>query len=246
MFEQDHKFPIAVASQDDEAVMRGIEWVATHKKNDPDAEGITVWAHGRQNFGFNSIIKSLIERPGVHAITGRGHSIVRVRGPLIMAWANAEDIGELLKFSASRVTALLVIGWTTEKQYPWAYFAGAEFIGNTDLWHSHDVHIHPVVERAMEGITRSINHHNTIAAGTEKDWAVGPLLQLHDRGYTLDKDVLVGWAVAHGWCGPNPKELGEYVRKINRGVRPRVRRGSTRPGYVKTIEDELREARVEI
>jgi hypothetical protein len=226
--------------------MQGLAWVARHKKDDPDADGVTVWAHGKQNLGYNEIIRTLVGRPGVHAITGRGFSSVRVRGPLIMAWANPEDIGELMKFSASRVTALLVIGWTTPKQYPWAYFAGAEFIGNPDYWHTHDVHIHPVVERVMAGITRSVNHNNTIAAGTEKDWTVGPLLQLHDRGYVLDEDVLVGWAVAHGWCGSNPKELGEYVRKINRGTRPRVSRGSTRQGYVKSIEDDLREAGVEI
>ena len=69
-----------------------------------------------------------------------------------------------------------------------------------------------------------INHHNTISAGRDKRDVVQPLLRLHDEGIILPPKKMAEWAVAHGWCEENPKELIDLAKKINRGVRPRCQR----------------------
>ena len=82
----------------------------------------------------------------------------------------------------------------------------------------------PAVVHALEGITQMINHNNTISAGRDKRDVIRPLLRLHDNGVPLPAKKMAEWAVAHGWRSDNPKELIEWVRKINSGVRPRVSR----------------------
>lgn len=100
-----------------------------------------------------------------------------------------------------------------------------ELLGDTEAWLEQTPPLDPVVEEGLKSLTLTINHNDTIAAGYEKDDVVSVLLVLHDAGYELDGPALAAWAIAHGWTGRNPAQLEKYVSAINRGSRPRTRRG---------------------
>jgi hypothetical protein len=96
----------------------------------------------------------------------------------------------------------------------------------------------PRVLEAMRGLTSMVGHGNTITAGFEKDLVVSTLLALHDHGYKLDGHVLKGWAVANGWRGGNPEQLGKYISDINTGKRPRARQALW-PDYIQYLRRKL-------
>jgi hypothetical protein len=108
-------------------------------------------------------------------------------------------------------------------------------LGEGSAWNDNlTAELNPVVVEAMKGLTRTINHNNTISAGFEKDQVVGVLLALHGAGITMDADAIEGWSVAHGWSGKNPSRLAKYVRDINDGKRPQSK-SAIRPGYIETL-----------
>jgi len=148
-----------------------------------------------------------------------------------MAWPDPSDISEFTSWNSNRITALCVIAWNQEKLRPWVSEAHPELLGDISAWRMRTRQLDPVIVAAMESITLSINHNNTIAAGYDKDDVVSGLLALHDAGHRLNGPALAGWAVAHGWRGKNPELLEKYVQAINRGSRPRTRRGA-RPGLI--------------
>ncbi|MFT7866204.1 MULTISPECIES: hypothetical protein [Amycolatopsis] len=49
---------------------------------------------------------------------------------------------------------------------------------------------------ALESVTRSVNHNNTISAAFEKDHVVSTLLALRDAGIDMDAEAIEGWALA--------------------------------------------------
>ncbi|MDV2474330.1 hypothetical protein F8M49_00990 [Rhodococcus zopfii] len=96
----------------------------------------------------------------------------------------------------------------------------------------------PVVVEALKGLTRTVNHNNTISAGFEKDQVVGVLLALRDARVPMDADAMRGWALAHGWLDKNPARLAQYVHDINVGKRPRTR-SVIRAGYVDMLRERI-------
>ena len=97
-------------------------------------------------------------------------------------------------------------------------------LGDGSEWQDLTPQLDPVVIKAMESLTLTINHNNTIAAGYEKDDVVSVLLALHDAGIPMVGAAMQGWALAHGWSGETPKQLATSVQDINAGKRPRCNR----------------------
>ena len=219
MFKQEMTAPVAVTTNDEASINKGIRWLAGHLG---DGQRLTVWTPQKQNLTGNPQLRSLAARTSVEHITGRGGAHLTGSGPVLMAWPHPTDISELLRYNSHQVTALCVIAWGDEL-LSWASAARPELLGKTTAWDMGD-QLDPVVEAAMRNVTRSINHNNTIAGGDDKDDVVSALLALHDAGYALDAKALEGWAVANGWSGRNPARLADYARRIMRGSRPRSRR----------------------
>jgi len=119
-------------------------------------------------------------------------------------------------------------------------------LGDASLWDEHAPGLDSIVVEALKGLTKSINHNNTISAGYEKDRVVATLLALHDGGVNMDPDAMQGWALANGWRGQNPERLAGYVHDISAGKRPKSR-SSVPASYVadlqRRISDEGRPAR---
>lgn len=141
-----------------------------------------------------------------------------------MAWPDMSDIGKLTQYGGSRVRALCVITWNEDAIRPWVSMVKPTILGDGTLWERLTPELDAVVVEALKSLTLTVNHNNTISAGFEKDQVVSTLLALNDAGIRLDNEAIEGWALANGWAGTNPQRLGQYVREINAGKRPRCRK----------------------
>jgi hypothetical protein len=238
MFDRDVDYPTAVASYDDEGVAAAIQWCIQHME---DGDTLSVWTSLKSNLRNCAELERLVQRHrDVEHITGRGHGTPSGTGPVLMAWADMDDIGELARYSHG-IRALCVITWNEDRIRPWVTATNPDILGDGTVWEgiSPDLELDPVVLEALKGLTLTVNHNNTISAGFEKDQVVGVLLALRDARISMDADAMQGWALANGWSGKNPERLAQYVRDISGGKRPRTRSG-IRADYV----DVLR-ARVE-
>ncbi len=121
------------------------------------------------------------------------------------------------------IRALCVITGNDEAIRPWVSAVRPTVLGDGAAWDDSALDIDPVVVQAMQSLTRTINHNNTISAGFEKDNVVSTLLALHGAGIRLNGEAMQGGALAHGWSGRNPERLAGYVQDINAGKRPRCR-----------------------
>ncbi|GAA3948374.1 hypothetical protein [Actinoplanes auranticolor] len=238
MFERNGDYPTAVASYDDEGVDAAITWCRNHLQA---GDTLTVWTSLKSNLRNCRELEQLVNRnSNVEHTTGRaGGPQVRGRGPVLMAWADMDDIGELVRFSGPRIRALCVITYNEDNLNPWVAAAKPVILGDGTAWENPEPELEPVLLEALEGMTKSINHNNTIAArGYEKNTVVSILLALHDAGIPMDGEAMQGWALTHGWSGKNPQHLRDYVTAINNGKRPRADR-MLRSDYIDRLREKV-------
>lgn len=229
MFERGTGYPVAVASYDDDGVDAAIDWCLRHFEDD---DILTVWTSLKSNLRNCAQLEQLVTRhSNVEHVTGRGGAFLRGAGPVLMAWPDMADIGELVRNGGGRIRALCVISWNEEAIRPWVSAVGPELLGDVSAWDAVIPDLDPVVVEALKSLTSTINHNNTIAAGYEKDMVVSALLALHDAGFRMNGSAMQGWALAHGWSGKNPERLAMYVDDIKEGRRPRSR-STLRADYV--------------
>ncbi|MFG2109708.1 hypothetical protein [Micromonospora chersina] len=221
MFDRDVDYPTAVASYDDDGVDAAIDWCCQHLE---DGDTLTVWTSLKSNLRNCSPLEQLVIRhSNVQHITGRGGGFVRGKGPVLMAWADMEDIGKLVQYSGHHIRALCVVPSYEDAVRPWVSAVKPTILGDGSAWEDLTPELDHVVVEAMRSLTRTINHNNTISAGYEKDQVVSTLLALRDAGIKMDGEAMQGLALANGWSGKNPELLSKYVKDINAGKRPRCR-----------------------
>lgn len=238
MFHHEADYPIAVTSSDNQGLEEGFAWCAQHME---DGDRVTVWTHLKSNLGNDALLEQFVEgHREVDHVTARGGAYMSRPGPVLMAWADPNDVAEFVRTNGNRIRALCVVSWNEKKLRPWVSAVRPELLGDTSAWERTTPGLDPVVEEGMEVVTRTMNHNNTISAGYEKDEVVSTLLALHDAGYRLNGPALAGWAIAHGWTGRNPAHLEKYVAAINEGSRPRTSRAA-QPDYVDYLRSKAAE-----
>ncbi|MGC0363800.1 hypothetical protein ABH922_001784 [Rhodococcus sp. 27YEA15] len=121
--------PVAVVRRGPSAPVVAGAWCREHLG--PGQE-VTVWVPTKRNLRENKELAAFIERYRLEVITGRGFSTPSTPGPLIMAWANPNEVEKALEY-ASGVTALCVIVGNPDLARPWAESVGAEVVG-TSPW----------------------------------------------------------------------------------------------------------------
>src|SRR5581483_12163018 len=99
----------------------------------------------------------------VEHITGRGYGMPSGAGPVLMAWADMDDIGELVRNRHS-IRGLCVITWNEERIRPWVTAVKPEILGDSSAWQNitSDRDLDPVVVGALKSLTLTVNHNNTI------------------------------------------------------------------------------------
>jgi hypothetical protein len=237
MFDREVDYPTAVASYDEEGVDAAIDWCCEHME---DGDTLTVWTGLKSNLANCAQLDRLVHRhSNVEHIAGRGGGFIRSSGPVLMAWADMDDIGELVRFGSRRIRALCIITYNEKTLRPWVSAVRPTILGDDSAWGKLTPELDPLVIEAMKSLTLTVNHNNTISAGFEKDQVVSVLLALHDAGIRMHGEAMQGWALAHGWSGKNPERLAQYVKDINAGRRPCCRR-VLRAGYVENLRQRRR------
>jgi hypothetical protein len=220
VFDRDVDFPTAIASYDDAGVDEAIEWCLQYMQ---DGDTFSVWTSLKSNLRNSSKLNSFVNRySNVEHITGRGGGSVYTDGPVLMAWADMDDIGKLVQYGSRHIRALCVITWGEDRIRPWVTVMQPTILGDGSAWEDNlTPGLEPVVMEALKSMTLTINHNNTISAGFEKDIVVGALLALRAARIPMDGEAMQGWALANGWSGKNPQRLAKYVDDINAGKRPK-------------------------
>jgi hypothetical protein len=235
MFDRNLTYPTAVASNDDEGVAAAIDWCAEHLE---EGATISIWTLLKSDLENCTELERFVQRyRDVAHITGRGGMTPAGTGPVLMAWPDMDDIGKLVRYGCG-ITALCVITWAPDQIRPWVTSMRSEVLGDGSEWQNLSPDPDPLAVEALKGLTLTVNHSNTIAAGFEKDQVVSALLALHAAGVPLDADAMQGWALAHGWSGKNPAHLAQYMRDINNGKRPRARR-VLRQDYIEMLRKRI-------
>ena len=218
MFETQKNYPCAVADQDGTGERIALEWCCRHMGH---GQSLTLWVTQKNILRNNGFLSRLSVAPRVKVETGRGINFFAANGPVLAMYPRIEDLGTIM--SASGITALCVIRWN-DGLSTWIQETKAEILHDAgwDLVDSNEAALTPDVLETLRSITLVLNHNNTITEGYEKKIVVTRLLRLHDNGVALPKKEMMEWASANGWRGKNVEELGNYVDKINNGVRPRT------------------------
>jgi hypothetical protein len=92
MFDRDVNYPTAVASYDDDGVTAAIDWCVEHMQN---GDTLSVWTSLKSNLRNCRQLADLVQRHSdVAHITGRGSRGPAGSGPVLMAWADMDGIGD--------------------------------------------------------------------------------------------------------------------------------------------------------
>lgn len=226
MFAGTIDYPCAIADHTEEGVKAALRWALQHAVA---GQMLTLWVMQRGILNNNEFLRDLSKEEGADLEIAVGKDVYRVNGPVLAMYPDAEDLA--YPAGAQGVTALAVVQWSSPLE-TWAQEVNAEVVHTFEPVVDRgslpglepEAEITPTIVDALERITQMINHNNTISAGRDKRDVIRPLLRLHDDGVPLPAKKMAEWAVAHGWRSDNPKELIEWVGKINVGVRPRVPR----------------------
>lgn len=228
MFARTIDYPCAITDHTEEGARAALLWACRYVR---EGQQLTLWVPQRNTLNSNEFLRDLAKREGRDLAIAAGKNVYRVNGPVLAMYPLVDELA--YPAGAEGVTALAVVRWSDPLD-TWAAEVDAEHIGSMgDDGEDDSVDwsliepeppLVPEVIAELKRITVSINQNNTISAGYEKSEVVQPLLRLHDDGVPLPAKKMAEWAVAHGWRKANPKELIEWVGKINAGVRPRVSR----------------------
>ncbi|WP_306211078.1 hypothetical protein [Actinoplanes sp. RD1] len=238
MFEPNGDHPTAVASYDDEGISAAIAWCRKHMQ---EGDTLTVWTSQKSNLRNCPQLEQLVNRDSnVRRTSARGGAHVHGHGPVLMAWADMDDISELVHSARHRIRALCVITYNEDKLRPWVLAAHPTILGDGSAWEDSTPGLDPLVVEALKDMTKGVTYNTIAARGHEKNVVVGALLALHDAGVSLNGDAMQAWALTHGWSGKNPQHLRDYVSAINNGKRPRIEH-VLRPDYVDLLRQRVAE-----
>ena len=89
-----------------------------------------------------------------------------------MAWADMDDIGELVRFGSKHMTALCVTAYDESAPPLGQESTNATVLGDRTAWTGKTPSLDPLLEEALKSMTSAVNHNNTVLAGFEKDTVV--------------------------------------------------------------------------
>lgn len=154
---------------------------------------VTDWTSLKSNLRNCSALERLVsQQSNVNHVTGRSGGCLRTPGPVLMAWADMEGIGQLTQLGRHRARTLCVIAWNENAIRPWVSAVQPVILGDSSGWEELTPELDPVIIEAMKSLTLTVNHNNTILAGFEKDMVVSSLLALSDAGIRLHGEAMQG------------------------------------------------------
>jgi hypothetical protein len=135
-------------------------------------------------------------------------------GPILAVWVDDEQLDRLDGLRAPELCAI-----------PWAH-GGID--GWRAAWDPIDVRTgqnvgleeaieNPVVVRAMESLTTSVNLSTGLGHPSDKESAIGMFRILMAEGEPFEPDQIRAWAVRHGWQPRHARDLAGLGEKFKAG-----------------------------
>src|SRR5680860_1395025 len=132
MFDRDVDYPTAVASYDTAGVRDAIAWCTGHMEK---GDTLTVWTSLKSNLRNSKTLEQFVnQHSDVEHVTGRGGAFLSGPGPVLMAWGDMDDIGELVRNGGSYIRALCVITWNERRLRPWVTAVRPQVLGDGSAW----------------------------------------------------------------------------------------------------------------
>jgi hypothetical protein len=137
-------------------------------------------------------------------------------GPVLAVWV---DDRQLDKLDGLRSPGICAIPWVQTDIDGWKTNWNPVDVRTGEPEGSDETIGNPVVVKAMEALTNSVNLSTGLGHPSDKESAIQMLRLLKGAGEDYDPDQLRAWAVRHGWQPHHARSLAEIAEKINMGRR---------------------------
>ena len=196
----------------DDALQLGLGWLLEQ----PGQPMVVLSA--KKVLNNNHLLEQTVSRARILVAAPPRISDTRWSGGAILApWASERAL-QAIDADLHNVTSVCVIGWNAGHHSTWITGHGARDLRVPDAERAKP-RLDPVVEVAMEDVTRAINHNNGLVTYEEKSYVVRTLQELARAGYSYDTESLVAWATAKGWYPDELPILREYAAGVLAGKR---------------------------
>jgi len=137
-------------------------------------------------------------------------------GPILAVWV---DDQQLDKIDGLRSPGICAIPWSSTGIDGWKANWNPVDVRTGEPDGSDETLTNPVVEKAMEALTVSVNLSTGLGHPSDKESAIGMLKLLKNAGESYNPDQLRAWAVRHGWQPRHARSLAELAEKVQAGKR---------------------------
>lgn len=135
-------------------------------------------------------------------------------GPILAAWV---DDQQLDKIDGLRPPGICAIPWSRTDIDGWKTNWNPVDVRTEEPGRSDQTITNPVVEKAMEALTISVNLSTGLGHPSDKESAIGMLKLLKSAGEAYNSDQLRACAVRHGWQPRHARSLAELTEKVQAG-----------------------------
>ena len=201
-----------------------------HKEpgRDPEIEVALRWLHDRRTDDSGRVLvvantldtarnSSLVRDLQIESL--RTFPKIRIRSQrLVLAlWPSSKLL--TMVDDTPGLKALAVVPWLLEELDDWrAARRPTDLLGVAEVA-SEPTIADPVVRRALESLTATVNLGSGLTHPSDKASAIDTFRVLRKAGYSWDPDVVRAWAMAHGWYSHGADDLRRYAAGTLEGRR---------------------------
>jgi hypothetical protein len=143
-------------------------------------------------------------------------------GPVLAVWPDMKMLQTL--DDDWRVKAICAVPWTLDRIRDWIRGRQAKDVTGT-AEAAGVPQLDPVVERALEGLTISVNLGTALSNPMDRTMAVHSLRALQKARYNWTPEDILAWALGHGWTNRGAQELAAVARGVKEGRRFQIDKG---------------------
>jgi hypothetical protein len=206
----------------EDAVVVGVQWL---------------WQQVKGNGGAPLIVTPVLDQvarlrasvPGASQIQAESQTTYSRSGwrggPVLAVWPDRKMLTML--DDDWRVTAICAVPWVLDSLKDWIRGRQAKDLMGTAPTVT-GPQLDPVVEQALESLTRTVNLGTALSNSMDKTAAVSYLRALERAGYKWSPEDILAWAMGHGWSNRGAQELADVARGVKEGRRFQVIKGALR------------------
>lgn len=162
-----------------------------------------------------------------------------IQGVILAVYAGKKILDKV--DDCPKAYAVVVVPGRLDQTSEWVKARSPEIVGDSTKPAPERLIDNPVVERAMEYLTDSINLNNDLVTSYDRGLAIEFLKMLRDGGEDFKPSDLRAWAIRHGWSpkgADNLRDLGQKIldRRSVRGGMP----GFSGAKLLKQLREEVR------